>query len=261
MNVLELHDLTREFTRRGKPFAAVDHVNLILREGEFIAIVGRSGNGKSTLLNLITGLLRPTDGTITLDGRNIVALRDRQMSAIRNRVIGFVTQSQTLLPNLTVIDNVILPAVLEPGNQEIDGNDDAQENDDAEKMPSGQTQVDDGLPDVIAAVRSSDRLVGRARELLEMLEIADLADCYPKELSGGEMRRVSIARALMNRPKLLIADEPTGDLDAASTAIVMRLLRDVANGGTAVLMVTHDPDALAYVDYVFRMDRGVLSEA
>ena len=128
MNVLELHDLTREFTRRGKPFAAVDHVNLILREGEFIAIVGRSGNGKSTLLNLITGLLRPTDGTITLDGRNIVALRDRQMSAIRNRVIGFVTQSQTLLPNLTVIDNVILPAVLEPGNQEIDGNDDAQEN-------------------------------------------------------------------------------------------------------------------------------------
>lgn len=269
MNVLELHDLTREFTRRGKPFAAVDHVNLILREGEFIAIVGRSGNGKSTLLNLITGLLRPTDGTITLDGRNIVALRDRQMSAIRNRVIGFVTQSQTLLPNLTVIDNVILPAVLEPGNQEIDGNDDAQENDDAEKMPSGQTQVDDGLPDVIAAapivtdtaVRSSDRLVGRARELLEMLEIADLADCYPKELSGGEMRRVSIARALMNRPKLLIADEPTGDLDAASTAIVMRLLRDVANGGTAVLMVTHDPDTLAYVDYVFRMDRGVLSEA
>ena len=110
MNVLELHDLTREFTRRGKPFAAVDHVNLILREGEFIAIVGRSGNGKSTLLNLITGLLRPTDGTITLDGRNIVALRDRQMSAIRNRVIGFVTQSQTLLPNLTVIDNVILRA-------------------------------------------------------------------------------------------------------------------------------------------------------
>lgn len=269
MNVLELHDLTREFTRRGKPFAAVDHVNLILREGELIAIVGRSGNGKSTLLNLITGLLRPTDGTITLDGRNIVALRDRQMSAIRNRVIGFVTQSQTLLPNLTVIDNVILPAVLEPGNQEIDGNDDAQENDDAEKMPSGQTQVDDGLPDVIAAapiatdtaVRSSDRLVGHARELLEMLEIADLADCYPKELSGGEIRRVSIARALMNRPKLLIADEPTGDLDAASTAIVMRLLRDVANGGTAVLMVTHDPDALAYVDYVFRMDRGVLSEA
>ncbi|WP_137656773.1 ABC transporter ATP-binding protein [Bifidobacterium moukalabense] len=269
MNVLELHDLTREFTRRGKPFAAVDHVDLILREGEFIAIVGRSGNGKSTLLNLITGLLRPTGGSIMLDGRDIVALRDRQMSAIRNRVIGFVTQSQILLPNLTVIDNVILPAVLEPGNHATDDDDSQETDDDAEETSSDQPPVDDGLPDVIAAApvatdaatRSSDRLAGRARELLEMLEVADLADCYPKELSGGEMRRVSIARALMNRPKLLIADEPTGDLDAESTAIVMRLLRDVANSGTAVLMVTHDPDALAYVDYVFRMDRGVLSEA
>ena len=101
----------------------------------------------------------------------------------------------------------------------------------------------------------------RAHALLRRLQVDDLAECCPTELSGGEMRRVSIARALMNGPKLLIADEPTGDLEAESTAIVMRQLQEVAHDGTAVLMVTHDPDALTYVDRIYRMNRGVLAEA
>lgn len=261
--ILRVRGLTREFVRRGKVFSAVADVDLTLCSGEFIAIVGRSGNGKSTLLNLITGLLKPTAGSIMLDGDEVTMLDDKCMSALRNSVIGFVTQSQTLLPNLTAIDNVILPAVLRG---------------DAAKAPTDRRQdlvrsqnsltnvIEDDLPDVICPVRPDktsavsepDELEKRAHELLRGLQVDELASCYPKELSGGEMRRVSIARALMNRPKLLIADEPTGDLDAENTAIVMSLLRQVTSDGTAVLMVTHDPDALTYVDNVYRMDRGVL---
>lgn len=110
--ILEVRGLTREFVRRGKPFPAVDDVNLTLDPGEFMAIVGRSGNGKSTLLNLVTGLLKPTSGSILLAGNEVTTLNDKQMSILRNRTIGFVTQIQTLLPNLTAIDNVVLPAVL-----------------------------------------------------------------------------------------------------------------------------------------------------
>ena len=251
-HLLTLTDLTRQFVRRGTPFDAVSHVNLIVDAGEFIAIVGRSGNGKSTLINMVAGLIRPTSGTVSVAGRNVADLGDKALSVLRNRTIGFVTQSQTLLGNLTVLDNVILPATMFP-----------------EPLPF----ADPFMPDVIApitdrentpsntAASRPDLFATRARMLLTQLGVADLADSYPRELSGGEMRRVSIARALMNQPSLLIADEPTGDLDQESTDIVMRLLRDQANNGTAILMVTHDPDALEYADRVYRMDAGVLSIA
>ncbi|MBT1161320.1 MULTISPECIES: ABC transporter ATP-binding protein [Bifidobacterium] len=262
MAVLDIHDLTRTFTRRGSAFAAVDHVNLSVDRGEFVAIVGRSGNGKSTLLNLVTGLLKPTSGTVSVDGRMVGSLNDRDMARLRNRTIGFVTQSATLLANLTVLDNVILPAVMMGEPAADDGAGDARSGDD---MPQDAPEPDPDMPDVIAPAghetQTEDAVTRRARTLLDALQVSDLADCYPKELSGGEMRRVSIARALMNRPTLLIADEPTGDLDAESTAIVMTLLRETADAGTAVLMVTHDPDALGYVDRTYRMDRGVLTEA
>ena len=257
-SILEIRGLTREFVRRGVSFPAVDDVSLTLGPGEFSAIVGRSGNGKSTLLNLITGLLRPSAGSIMLDGNDVAALDDRRMSDLRNRAIGFVTQIQTLLPNLTAIDNVILPAVLRGGPR--------RENATVDEERTSEPAVDSDLPDVIqpASARTSlapqsDYMMRRAQMLLDQVLVGDLAFCYPKELSGGEMRRVSIARALMNEPKLLIADEPTGDLDAESTAVVMRLLRRVADDGTAVLMVTHDPDALEYVDRTYRMDRGRLA--
>lgn len=246
--ILEVRGLTREFVRRGKPFPAVDDVNLTLDPGEFMAIVGRSGNGKSTLLNLVTGLLKPTSGSILLAGNEVTTLNDKQMSILRNRTIGFVTQIQTLLPNLTAIDNVVLPAVLHRNPSRYETEIDERTND-----AQSQEQT--------ASSSQPDHLTQRAQHLLDQLLVGELATCYPKELSGGEMRRVSIARALMNKPKLLIADEPTGDLDAESTAIVMRLLRQVADDGTSVLMVTHDPDALAYVDHTYRMDRGVLTRA
>ncbi|WP_206603769.1 ABC transporter ATP-binding protein [Bifidobacterium callitrichidarum] len=233
--LVELKDLTRTFIRRGVPFDAVSHVNLTIAPGEFVAIVGRSGNGKSTLINMVAGLVRPTSGSVIVDGRNVAELNDRELSLLRNRAIGFVTQSQTLLANLNVLDNVMLPVVLYGALYGA--------------APAESEDID------------AERAAQHARTLLERLDVADLADSYPRELSGGEMRRVSIARALMNTPKLLIADEPTGDLDQTSTDLVMRLLRERADDGTAVLMVTHDPDALAWADTVYRMDAGALSMA
>lgn len=292
---LELVDLTRQFVRRGTPFDAVSHVDLTIDAGEFVAIVGRSGNGKSTLINMVAGLVRPSLGTVRVDGREVTELSDKELSLLRNRTIGFVTQSQTLLGNLTVLDNVILPATMFPDAlpfMEAENKDDAaaqKQNSTAETVPGIESEADNDsasdenstesstepdpfMPDVIAPITGTDQslysalgqpdvLTERAKHLLTQLGAADLADSYPRELSGGEMRRVSIARALMNQPKLLIADEPTGDLDQESTDIVMQLLRSQADNGTAILMVTHDPDALEYADKVYRMDAGVLSMA
>lgn len=284
-HLLTLTDLTRQFVRRGTPFDAVSHVNLTVDVGEFIAIVGRSGNGKSTLINMVAGLIRPTSGTVSVAGRNVADLGDKALSVLRNRTIGFVTQSQTLLGNLTVLDNVILPATMFPEPlpfaQNAEATDavaqvDAVASTDAVAQAAAtndEAAADLFMPDVIApitdrentpsntAASRPDLFATRARTLLTQLGVADLADSYPRELSGGEMRRVSIARALMNQPKLLIADEPTGDLDQESTDIVMQLLRSQADNGTAILMVTHDPDALEYADKVYRMDAGVLSMA
>ncbi|KOA59285.1 ABC transporter ATP-binding protein [Bifidobacterium breve] len=294
-HLLELVDLTRQFVRRGTPFDAVSHVDLTIDAGEFVAIVGRSGNGKSTLINMVAGLVRPSSGTVHVDGREVTELSDKELSLLRNRTIGFVTQSQTLLGNLTVLDNVILPATMLPDAlpfMEAENKDDAaaqKQNNTAETVPGIESEADNDsasdenstesstepdpfMPDVIAPITGTDQslysalgqpdvLTERAKHLLTQLGVADLADSYPRELSGGEMRRVSIARALMNQPKLLIADEPTGDLDQESTDIVMQLLRSQADNGTAILMVTHDPDALEYADKVYRMDAGVLSTA
>lgn len=284
-HLLTLTDLTRQFVRRGTPFDAVSHVNLTVDAGEFIAIVGRSGNGKSTLINMVAGLIRPTSGAVSVAGRNVADLGDKALSVLRNRTIGFVTQSQTLLGNLTVLDNVILPATMFPEPlpfaQNAEATDavaqvDAVASTDAVAQAAAtndEAAADLSMPDVIApitdrenmpsntAASRPDLFATRSRMLLTQLGVADLADSYPRELSGGEMRRVSIARALMNQPSLLIADEPTGDLDQESTDIVMRLLRDQVNNGTAILMVTHDPDALEYADRVYRMDAGVLSIA
>lgn len=294
-HLLELVDLTRQFVRRGTPFDAVSHVDLTIDAGEFVAIVGRSGNGKSTLINMVAGLVRPSSGTVRVDGREVTELSDKELSLLRNRTIGFVTQSQTLLGNLTVLDNVILPATMFPDAlpfMEAENKDDAavqKQNNMAETEPCIESEADNGsasdenstesstepdpfMPDVIAPITGTDQslysalgqpdvLTERAKHLLTQLGAADLADSYPRELSGGEMRRVSIARALMNQPKLLIADEPTGDLDQESTDIVMQLLRSQADNGTAILMVTHDPDALEYADKVYRMDAGALSMA
>lgn len=235
--VVNLTNVTREFKRKNRKFIAVDNVDFSLKAGDFVAIVGKSGNGKSTLLNMIAGLLKPTRGSVTIFGCNISmpSISDEQTSAIRAKNIGFVTQSQTLLANLNVLDNVILPVMI---------------------ARTSSKRVDDSAQKLDLNDYAS--LTSRAMDLLKRLNVDDLAHCYPRELSGGEMRRVMIARALINKPRLLILDEPTGDLDSQNTQTVVSLLRDCAASGAAVLVVTHDESVAASADCVYAMDSGVL---
>lgn len=235
--VVNLKNVTREFKRKNRKFIAVDNVDFLLKAGDFVAIVGKSGNGKSTLLNMIAGLLKPTRGSVTIFGCNISlhSVSDEQISAIRAKNIGFVTQSQILLANLNVLDNVILPVMISRASSK---------------------RVDDLAQKLETEDYAS--LTSFAMDLLKRLNVDDLAHCYPRELSGGEMRRVMIARALINKPRLLILDEPTGDLDSQNTQTVVSLLRDCAASGAAVLVVTHDESVAASADCVCTMDSGVL---
>lgn len=241
VSVLNLTRVTREFMRRKHRFSAVNNVSFSINSGDFVAIVGKSGNGKSTLLNLIAGLLKPTHGSVTVLGKEISApeFSDGEVSRLRAQNIGFVTQSQTLLPNLTVYDNILLPVqIAKTGGQKSGG----QKSSD---QKGKSTDVEDYYSN-------------RAIDFCKRLHIEDLLWCYPKELSGGEMRRVMIVRALINNPKLLLLDEPTGDLDPEHTLIVVEMLREAANRGAAVLMVTHDSEAARSADCTYTMDAGSL---
>jgi putative ABC transport system ATP-binding protein len=220
MGLLELEALTKEYRRGGRTFNAVNQVSLSVEPGDFISITGRSGSGKTTLLNMSAGLLRPTAGTVLFEGTDIHRLNDKEISFLRNEKIGYVPQGQSLLSNLTVFDNVCIPWFLFKREGDVEG---------------------------------------RAFVLLEKVGISHLAASYPKELSGGEMRRAAIARSLINEPRLLIADEPTGDLDVETTAEIMRLFSRIAAEGTAVLIVTHELDTLDYGNKTYSMNAGNLS--
>jgi putative ABC transport system ATP-binding protein len=220
MALLELNQLTKEYKRGGRSFNAVNGVSLSVERGDFISIIGRSGSGKSTLLNMSAGLVKPSQGTVLFDGTDICRLNDREISLFRNEKIGYVPQGQSLLSNVTVLENVCIPWFLFKR---------------------------EGEPEE------------RALALLEKTGIVHLAASYPKELSGGEMRRVAIARGIINKPALLIADEPTSDLDAETTVEIMRLLSDITQEGTAVLIVTHELDTLSYGNRTYSMNAGSLT--
>lgn len=217
--MLQANGVSKVFRREANDISAVRDVSLTLTPGQVTAIVGRSGSGKSTLLNLLAGLLTPTSGHVTLDGQDLYTLSDQELSKIRNQSIGIIPQGQTALPNLTVLQNILLPLGLFP---------DEKDNTD------------------------------RGRELLELVGIPHLADAKPATLSGGELRRMSIARAMIRQPKVILADEPTGDLDEENTNAVMSLLRNAADSGAAVLLVTHELETLRNADAVFQMKNGVL---
>ena len=231
--LLELCEVTKKFSRRGREFKAVDSVSLEIEANQFVVISGKSGNGKTTLLNLMMGLLRPSSGTVRVAGEDLSRLSDRELSQLRRFRLGMITQQQTLVSSLNVLDYVVLPATLL-----------------AQGRSSGESSS--------AAVESLP--VNRALDLLEKLDITDLAHAWPAELSGGEMRRVAIARALMTQPEILLADEPTGDLDDYCTAVVLGLFRELAQGGSTVVMVTHDAAAYEYCNRRFDMLNGRLEE-
>jgi putative ABC transport system ATP-binding protein len=222
MMLLELRNLKKEYLRENASFAAVNDVNLSIGEGERICITGRSGSGKSTLLNMVAGLLKPTSGEILFEGRDLSSLEDEALSFLRNSRIGYIPQGRSILSNFSVLENVKLPFYLY-------------------KRPENPTE--------------------KVRRLLEQVGILHLAEIYPSELSGGELRRVAIARSLVNTPRLLIADEPTGDLDPDTTAEVMKLFSQVSqDNGVAVLLVTHDPSIVHRGGRHFSMNSGKLTE-
>jgi putative ABC transport system ATP-binding protein/macrolide transport system ATP-binding/permease protein/lipoprotein-releasing system ATP-binding protein len=199
---------------------AVSDVSIDLEPGKFLAIVGRSGSGKSTLLGMIGGISRPTTGAVTIDGINQWSLHDAAHSDFRNRTIGYVFQFASLLPTLRAIDNVALPAL-------------------------------------IGGVLDYREAYARARMLLSRVGLAGRADFFPGQLSGGEQRRVAIARALINFPKVLLADEPTADLDEETEQEILELLLDVhAEFGTTLLIVTHNPAIADRADQLLQMDNG-----
>lgn len=221
--ILRAEKVTRQYFRQSKGsnvFVALHETDFALHSGELIEIIGRSGSGKSTLLNMLAGLLEPTSGAVYLDDTDIYALGDGERSRFRNAHIGVIPQGQTGLHSLTVMENVLLPFM----------------------MYGFETGAED-----------------YAAELLGRVGIADLKNAYPNELSGGEMRRLAIARALVKKPEVLLADEPTGDLDDENTQTVLRLLRQAADNGTAVLLVTHEKEAAEYADQIYRMNAGILS--
>ena len=219
--MIEIKNLTKEFnTPRGK-IAVLKDFNLTVKDGTFLGVSGKSGAGKSTLLSLIAGLQKADRGEILIDGTDILALNDKELCAFRNKNIGFISQEQSFLENLTVLDNVRLPVYLGGGKK-------ALKNDDAPSV--------------------------RALALLESLGIAHLANSYPRELSGGENHRVLIARALMNDPQIILADEATESVDSERTEQIVAIFKKLAAQGKTVIFVSHDKSALKDCDQQIVID-------
>ena len=217
--LLKTKALSKSFARGINSFFAVKNVDFSISASDFVFIVGRSGSGKTTFLNLISGILDPSQGQVFFEDEDISSMSDTAKSFYRNESIGFVPQSLAYLPNLSIFDNVRVPFFL--FNRDGDSE-------------------------------------GRALSLLELMDIAHLKNEMPQNLSGGGIKRMLIARALMNSPKLLIADEPTANLDKETSETVMNLIKSVNKLGTAVLIVTHDSEILDENSTIYKMDAGEL---
>jgi putative ABC transport system ATP-binding protein len=220
--LLRASNVTKTFRADGGPVPAVRGVDLLLRRGEFAAIMGPSGSGKSTLLHLLGGLERPTSGEIWLDGRRVDGLSQAKWSVLRRRHIGFVFQFFNLVSNMTVADNVELAALM-----------------------GGATRR---------------QAAERRAELLADLGLSGKAGAAPARLSGGEQQRVALARALANRPSLLLADEPTGNLDSSGSQSVLRLLTRAHADGQAILLVTHDARVASAAERVICLFDGMVAD-
>jgi putative ABC transport system ATP-binding protein len=217
MPILSLQNVRKEYSTDGQPVRALDGVSLDVEAGQFVALVGRSGCGKSTLLNLAGAMDFPTSGSVLLDGVATSSLKDGELTKLRREKVGFIFQSFQLLNTLTVLGNVELPLLL-----------------------AGRTNARDS-----------------ARERLRWVELDGLGERYPHQLSGGQMQRVGIARALIHGPKLLLADEPTGNLDSTTGNVILELLRKLSREqNTATVMATHSAEAAALADVVVHLRDG-----
>ncbi|MFN3740664.1 MAG: ABC transporter ATP-binding protein [Thermodesulfovibrionales bacterium] len=221
--MINVKNLTKRYFIGTEEIRAVDDVSFNVKKGEFVSIIGHSGSGKTTLLSLIGGLTRPDTGTIYINGVDILSLNDDELSEYRNQKVSFVYQFSSLIPTLTSLENVILPTIFSK-----------------EKRP--------------------DRL-SKAKELLELVGLKDKFNAYPAQLSGGQQRRVAIARAFINEPELVLADEPTGDLDEETEKEVMALFEKFnTEKGITFVLVTHNRELARNASRRFQMSVGKLNE-
>ncbi len=219
-SLISLQKVEKIYKTKAGPVGALKGVDLEIREGEFVAIVGPSGSGKSTLINMITGIDRPTSGEVYVAGQRLASLSENQVAKWRGRNVGVVFQFFQLLPTLTVLENVM--------------------------MPMHYTGTFRG------------KRKERAMELLEMVDLPDVANKYPSQISGGQQQRAAIARALANNPKVLVGDEPTGNLDAVSAGLVFAMFEDLVAQGTTIVMVTHDQELAGQIPRVEEVRDGKL---
>jgi len=225
--MIELKQVTKTYFRgqgsRQMTVRAVDQVEMTIQAGEFVVITGRSGCGKTTLLNLIAGLARPDSGKVIFEGMDIWAMKDEEISVLRNRKIGLMFQVPSLMPTLNVMDNVVLPTLFAPKE-------------------------------------TRRNAYQRGREALDAVGLSGLKEAFPRHLSAGEEKRVVIARAIVNRPPVLLADEPTANLDERTEEEVMALLQRILAGGTTILLVTHHPGLIGYGTRHISMSDGQMSK-
>jgi len=217
--IVKAEDLVKIYRMGKVDVRALDGVSLEIRDGEFLAIMGPSGSGKSTLMNLIGCLDKPTSGRLFLNGAEVTRFSDRRLARIRGEMIGFVFQTFNLIPRVSALHNVMLPMSF------------------TRKIPKGER-------------------MRRAIRLLERVGLAERVRHMPSELSGGERQRVAIARALANDPKIILADEPTGNLDTKTGRSILELFRELNDEGCTVVVVTHDPDVASYAERIIHLVDG-----
>lgn len=216
--ILEVKNLYREYERKNKTkFNAVEDISFSLKKGSLTGITGPSGSGKSTLFHLLSGLVKPTSGDIILNDRSICELNENELSHMRNSEIGYIMQGANLIPNLTIIENICLP---------------------------------------MAFSSKENNTLERGRKLLKEFGLENMENEFPANISGGEQKRVSIARTFAQNPSLIIADEPTSNLDDENSIIIMEFFKKMCNEGMTILFSTHEKELLSYADRVLTISKG-----
>ncbi|MCO7723856.1 ABC transporter ATP-binding protein [Myroides odoratimimus] len=219
-HIIQVKDIKRDFKLGSETVYVLKGVNLEIAKGDYVALMGPSGSGKSTLMNILGCLDTPTSGSYYLDGKDVSSLKDDQLAEIRNKHIGFVFQTFNLLPRTSALDNVALPMVY-AGNSKAERN-------------------------------------ARAKEVLDQVGLSDRIDHHPNQLSGGQRQRVAVARALVNKPAIILADEPTGNLDTKTSVEIMSLFDEIHANGNTVILVTHEEDIAAHAHRIIRLRDGVI---
>jgi putative ABC transport system ATP-binding protein len=218
--VIEIRDIIRDFPLGNETVHVLKGIDLDIERGEYVAIMGPSGSGKSTLMNILGCLDTPTGGTYILNGQDVSKMTDDELAEIRNKEIGFVFQTFNLLPRTTALDNVALPMIY-----------------------SGKSKAD---------------RVKRATKVLNDVGLADRMDHKPNQLSGGQRQRVAVGRALVNEPSIILADEPTGNLDSKTSLEIMQLFDDIHSTGNTVILVTHEEDVASHAHRIIRLRDGIV---